>query len=145
MSDHDRRVGNRFSPVFNVASACANLGQPACWFYNQEWDGRGPDYAGNMPRERFPEQIVGQVAIRDSLAALTAAAIGREKPYSNRHATNLMRDARVLEHCNWLVQSIPAIHKTSLQAIAGRLVTAKARRNRAAAGTDCSSGSSITK
>jgi len=132
---------------FNVASN-ANLPGPidqlwerfeAAGFQDQQL----PDDEGWMPKAAFPNQVVGRIAIRDELAARVRKAIGRGPSYSRAQKCNLMREGRVLERCDWVVASIPAIVGQSLQAITEELVGSKRRREGWHV-TDSASGSRAT-
>jgi hypothetical protein len=117
---------------FNVASA-ASIPGPILQLY-EGFEAAGfedrhlPDECGWMLSEPFSGQIVGRVAIRDTLGNTVAAKIGRTTPYSRAQKCNLMKEGQVLANCNWPVQSIPAIYNNSLHAIAETLVETKVRR-----------------
>jgi len=134
--------------TFNVVSA-AGLPGPVDQFYLR-FEGSGipeeqwPDDEGWMTTDRFLGQTVGRIAIRDELNRRVVERIGRDDSYSRQHQWNLMVEARVLEeHCEWPVQSLPAIYDNSLQVIAGELVADKPRRNRKPQ-TDCTSGANVS-
>ena len=135
------------SDKFNVASQ-SNLQAPIDQLY-ERFEAAGfpkhflPDDWGWMLVDAFPGQTVGRIGIRDRLGELVAAPISRSAPYTRAQKCNLMREGKVLERCDWPVQSIPAICTGSLETIADELVESKARRNRGLV-TDCRPGSNIT-
>ncbi len=97
-----------------------------------------PDEMGWMPAAVFPGQILGQRAIAVALTNHLEQAIGRERRYSRAQRWNLMNEGRVLDNCEYPVQSIPAICTTSLRAISCELLATKRRRGRSVGGgTDC--------
>lgn len=120
--------------MFNVASHAGLSGSVSETYVRFKEAGFShnllPNDEGWMPKEAFPDQEVGRIWIRDELGRLVVNLTGREASYSKAQLCNFMRQGRVLEHCDWRVNSVPTIYTSSLSAIAGALVQAKARRNR---------------
>lgn len=89
-----------------------------------------PDTEGFLPSDVTSGHVYGTVGIRNRVNEIATAAFGRDRPYSDQHARNLMKEGNVLAKCELLARDIPKIAEPKLEARIQKIFRSKPRRNR---------------
>ncbi len=93
-----------------------------------------PNYGGWVAADKLTDvtsgQILGRIGIRNVFATMLETITERSAPYTKQRVNQIMVKMRVLDRCNWRVNSVPMIAPGDLETLAVEAVTATPTRDR---------------